>query len=89
MAASMFGTGRRPRGQQTQGGSLQQSLGGGGVHPHVSWWGEEGVPHVGGSVQVLHEDGLWYPGKLTHCDGEKWHIDFEDGDKDIYTLPHR
>lgn len=38
---------------------------------------------------LLHADGLWYPGKLTGCDGAKWHIDFEDGDKDTYTLPHR
>jgi hypothetical protein len=49
----------------------------------------DGIPRVGGQVQVLHEDGLWYPGKLTECDGNKWRIDFEDGDTDIYTLPHR
>jgi hypothetical protein len=55
----------------------------------VSWWGEEGIPRVGGSVHVLHEDGLWWPGKLTQCEGTKWRIDFEDGDQDTYTLPHR
>ena len=61
----------------------------GGSQPHVTWWGEEGIPRVGGTVQVLHEDGIWYPGMLTSCEGSKWHIHFEDGDQDVYTLPHR
>jgi len=39
---------------------------------------------------VLHEDGKWYPGKLSECDGgNRWHVVFDDGDSDWYTLPHR
>ena len=79
-------TTRRPQ-RGAQGGRAPQHAGAG--QPHVSWWGEEGIPRVGGSVHVLHEDGVWWPGKLTHCDGTKWRIDFEDGDQDTYTLPHR
>ena len=61
----------------------------GSSQPHVTWWGEEGIPRVGGTVQVLHEDGIWYPGTLAACEGSRWHIHFEDGDRDVYTLPHR
>ena len=56
----------------------------------VCWWGEGGIPAIGSSVLVLHEDGKWYPGKLSECDGgNRWHVVFDDGDSDWYTLPHR
>lgn len=32
---------------------------------------------------------MWYAGKLTGCDLGKWHVEFEDGDRDTYNLPHR
>jgi hypothetical protein len=85
--AGVPGSGARRPQRGAQGGRAQGHAGGG--QPHVSWWGEEGIPRVGGSVHVLHEDGLWWPGKLTQCEGTKWRIDFEDGDQDTYTLPHR
>ena len=42
-------------------------------------------------LQVLHEDGKWYDGQLTEFSAEtsKWHILFDDGDKDWYSLPDR
>lgn len=47
------------------------------------------MPVVG--LQVLHEDGKWYDGQLTEQNQEtgKWHILFDDGDKDTYSLPDR
>ena len=82
--------GRRPRGVGGGAARQAQQIGGASsAQPHASWWGEEGIPRVGGAVQVLHEDGVWYPGRLGECEGGKWHIKFEDGDEDAYTLPHR
>jgi len=69
--------------------SQRAPLPGAGAQPHVSWWGEEGIPRLGATVQVLHEDGVWYPGTLAACEGTKWHIHFEDGDRDVYSLPNR
>jgi hypothetical protein len=54
-------------------------------------WHTEVVPAKGGSVQVLHADGNWYCGKLSQYDQVKgqWHIVFDDGDHDWYSLPDR
>ena len=54
-------------------------------------WHTDVVPVKGGSVQVLHADGNWYCGKLTDYDAKKgrWHILFDDGDDDWYSLPDR
>ena len=46
-------------------------------------------PTIGESVKVLHGDSVWYPGKLTAQDPDgQWHVEFEDGDKAKYRLPH-
>jgi hypothetical protein len=57
----------------------------------VGSWHTEVVPVKGGTVQVLHADGNWYCGRLTQYDEPKggWHILFDDGDHDWYSLPNR
>lgn len=57
---------------------------------------ESAVPAPGHPVAVLHADGVWYTGRLMTSDGEaksegesRWQIQFDDGDSEWYTLPHR
>jgi hypothetical protein len=57
---------------------------------------ESAVPKPGHPVAVLHADGIWYTGRLIAKEGEenaegesRWSIQFDDGDTEWYTLPHR
>ena len=37
---------------------------------------------VGGAVEVLYDDGIWWPGVIEECQGEnKWRISFDDGEE--------
>lgn len=57
---------------------------------------ESAVPAPGHPAAVLHADGIWYTGRLMTTEGEpnaegesRWSIQFDDGDSEWYTLPHR